>query len=193
MVRLERSTSESCWEDDSEMELKKNMGTRGQASLRYQIDSYNKCCLEEEECLLAESVSWRHPYLYFLTPHCFWFQIICMIGLPLTKYEMLGQPLNLSVLEVSLICKRAESQTWVLRNLPALNFTVVQLVPPSARLHKSANEGSPWSLYTLEPNVVSLWVRKASTQSGTLRLAGGFSSRAALLAAALQRGKKPGF
>lgn len=99
MVRLERSTSESCWEDDSEMELKKNMGTRGQASLRYQIDSYNKCCLEEEECLLAESVSWRHPYLYFLTPHCFWFQIICMIGLPLTKYVMLLLEFFLSVVK----------------------------------------------------------------------------------------------
>lgn len=37
------------------MELERNKGASGQPSLRYQVDSYNKYCFEEEECSMVES------------------------------------------------------------------------------------------------------------------------------------------
>lgn len=101
MVRIERSSSKFCWEDNSEVDLERNKGVSGQASLRYRVDSCSKCYLGEEECSLIGVPSLDGFYLYFPVPHCSWFQIIYTMGLPLTRCEILGQPLNLSVLEFS--------------------------------------------------------------------------------------------
>lgn len=67
------------------------------------------------------------------------------------------------------------------------------MVHPSACLHGSANEESPGSLSPPELSVDSLLERKASSQTGALVRQGACKVNAALLAAALQRGRNLDF
>ena len=80
------------------MELVRNKGASGQASLGYQADSSQKYCLGEEEWqTLSNDGTPISIFLFPITPG----SRLYALGLPLARCETLGQPLNLSVLEFS--------------------------------------------------------------------------------------------